>query len=915
MRRPCTRLPLAVTAAELPRLLEASDSSALVSSAAGHEACPVERRLRLSCFVALPEASISAPSDALPIAAGPESCSAGPALSGQVAPAEFVLRPPDLVALVPIAAGLEVWLLKLSYESAACMIYRSEQQKSMPQKPMPQQGADARASFAWLVWLHAQAIEPAMASPGAAAVAQTCAEADDPDHSPAAASIKKTTACERGPSAKGVTYLIKLWRRSRHRKSVLVKLYWRKAKLAKLCSRHAAALQFVQWAQMQAQGYRPTPWEGKRKKAAREWQDAHVLRWYETGFVPRFLGARLVVELMVARQLGEDPEKLLARVSSKSAPRTRSFCVSVRIAGPQKSARETLRQFPVFVGDYWEQHRSQRFLQTEVLGGGKKRELNYDLQRYSYGVPDFQELLRRTCFHKGCRVLLPDMACAFRALTGHVYDGIPSATGPGTHAGRRLLARGVTEQQLLETCRSELNDVRAVEAISQELCRRPCAKERAVTCGDVQQLSGGLQGFTGIPGPSLESKGLRHSCQIIITQVAGSAQLLGATRAAARSLDTAATLQSILCVSVSKQDGIGSDVGSSDEETNDPLVAEDQSRFAAWSSFTAATVKKFIHDSGATDKQALAAVPTHFRPFGVGSKNFDHPCQILAVRTTPLSKSKLAVTMDIYRGSIVRKTHKTKLYSMPLESQFVKQLHLIFLEPDDTMPDDENGNYVSFKATCAGVHFCCDPHAEAGHVLFEVPPANYTVDADNEKMRVHMNVLVVKQLLKFQAPVLQEVNPKHNAAKATAAPVYSELSFNKGKVGMRNISDYMHHMLALYEETTGRRVSHLQAKRKQFQVLVLLAGCRHRPWTYRPFNAASLQEDLAKLPQTARELALRAGRLQTWAEERLAHHAQLSLLQYLDVDSDALLDVPPGGCAVPTQGAAIVFIGLRARVF
>ena len=35
-----------------------------------------------------------------------------------------------------------------------------------------------------------------------------------------------------------------------------------------------------------------------------------------------------------------------------------------------------------------------------------------------------------------------------------------------------------------------------------------------------------------------------------------------------------------------------------------------QSRFAAWSSFTAATVKKFIHDSGATDKQALASART-----------------------------------------------------------------------------------------------------------------------------------------------------------------------------------------------------------------------------------------------------------------------------------------------------------------
>ncbi|CAE7207458.1 unnamed protein product [Symbiodinium sp. CCMP2456] len=72
------------------------------------------------------------------------------------------------------------------------------------------------------------------------------------------------------------------------------------------------------------------------------------------------------------------------------------------------------------------------------------------------------------------------------------------------------------------------------------------------------------------------------------------------------------------------------------------------------------------------------------------------------------------------------------------------------------------------------------------------------------------------------------------------------------------------------------------------------------PWAAE--EALSLQEDLAKMPQTARELASRAGRLRTWAEERLAHHVQLSLLQYLDVDSDALLDVPPGGFAVPTQG-------------
>ena len=64
------------------------------------------------------------------------------------------------MALVPIAAGLEVWLLKLSYGSAACLLCRSEQQKSMPQKPMPQQGADARASFGWLVWLHAQDPKP-----------------------------------------------------------------------------------------------------------------------------------------------------------------------------------------------------------------------------------------------------------------------------------------------------------------------------------------------------------------------------------------------------------------------------------------------------------------------------------------------------------------------------------------------------------------------------------------------------------------------------------------------------------------------------------------------------------------------------------------------------------------------------------
>ena len=70
----------------------------------------MERRLRLSCFVAL-EASISAPSDALPpdalpIAAGPEACSAGPAFSGHVTPAEFVLRPPDLWHSCP---SLRAW--------------------------------------------------------------------------------------------------------------------------------------------------------------------------------------------------------------------------------------------------------------------------------------------------------------------------------------------------------------------------------------------------------------------------------------------------------------------------------------------------------------------------------------------------------------------------------------------------------------------------------------------------------------------------------------------------------------------------------------------------------------------------------------------------------------------------------------
>ena len=46
----------------------------------------------------------------------------------------------------------------------------------------------------------------------------------------------------------------------------------------------------------------------------------------------------------------------------------------------------------------------------------------------------------------------------------------------------------------------------------------------------------------------------------------------------------------------------------------------------------------------------------------------------------------------IFGRSIVRKKHKTKLYSMPLGAQRVKQLHLIFLEPYTTIEEDTKGN-------------------------------------------------------------------------------------------------------------------------------------------------------------------------------------------------------------------------------
>ena len=257
-----------------------------------------------------------------------------------------------------------------------------------------------------------------------------------------------------------------------------------------------------------------------------------------------------------------------------------------------------------------------------------------------------------------------------------------------------------------------------------------------------------------------------------------------------------------------------------------------QSRFAAWSTFAHQASKKFNTEACKKDGQEkeLVQAPAHFLPYGVCCPLCPSGCQVLGVRTTAASKPKLAVTLDVFRGSVLRKKYMTRLFSTLLPARVVKQLRVVLLDPDTSVEDE--GSFVTFRCHAAGLVLTTDPHDMEGRVLFEVSPDYFRVSTDAKSLCVQVHLLVVKQLLKFQAPEYKPpaekgdgkaskgsdkaglhrpnslvslslvlASRRHQVSQSIAA--FSELSFGKSKPGLKAMAEYFHHMRSLYEETTG----------------------------------------------------------------------------------------------------------------
>ncbi|CAE7788426.1 CPK2, partial [Symbiodinium microadriaticum] len=258
-----------------------------------------------------------------------------------------------------------------------------------------------------------------------------------------------------------------------------------------------------------------------------------------------------------------------------------------------------------------------------------------------------------------------------------------------------------------------------------------------------------------------------------------------------------------------------------------------QSRFAAWSTFAHQASKKFNTEACKKDGQEkeLVQAPAHFLPYGVCCPLCPSGCQVLGVRTTAASKPKLAVTLDVFRGSVLRKKYMTRLFSTLLPARVVKQLRVVLLDPDTSVEDE--GSFVTFRCHAAGLVLTTDPHDMEGRVLFEVSPDYFRVSTDAKSLCVQVHLLVVKQLLKFQAPEYKPpaekgdgkaskgsdkaglhrpnslvslslvlASRRHQVSQSIAA--FSELSFGKSKPGLKAMAEYFHHMRSLYEETTGK---------------------------------------------------------------------------------------------------------------
>ena len=249
-----------------------------------------------------------------------------------------------------------------------------------------------------------------------------------------------------------------------------------------------------------------------------------------------------------------------------------------------------------------------------------------------------------------------------------------------------------------------------------------------------------------------------------------------------------------------------------------------RSRFSAWANFTERCVQRAAAANATLGAEPFAKEIENFVP--ACHVPFDSPqaYQLLAVRSSGVAQNMLAVTLSVFRGSLVRKRVTSKMFTQPITANTCRSLHVVCLSPEI----DEGTDKVTLTASCLSPVVVLDPHDPAGLILFEIPATHWTAKESRMRLEVTLEKSIFLAVRSMEPPGSAEPKvpkvPDGHMEDAMVVPQppavpFTALSFPANAKGFQNIRDYVNHMRLLYFEVSGKhlldedgRVRHLPDK-------------------------------------------------------------------------------------------------------
>ena len=247
-----------------------------------------------------------------------------------------------------------------------------------------------------------------------------------------------------------------------------------------------------------------------------------------------------------------------------------------------------------------------------------------------------------------------------------------------------------------------------------------------------------------------------------------------------------------------------------------------RSRFSAWANFTERCVQQAAAANATVGTEPFAKEIENFVP--ACHVPFDSPqdYQLLAVRSSGMAQNVLAVTLSVFRGSLVRKRVTSKMFVQPIAANTCRSLHVVCLSPDT----DDAADEVTLTANCLSPVMVLDPHDPAGLVLFQIPAMHWTAKETRMQLEITLKKSIFLAVRGIEPPSNLAVpkdptegHPEDTMVVPVPPAPFTALSFPSNSKGFQNIRDYVNHMRVLYFEVSGKhlldsdgRVRHLPDK-------------------------------------------------------------------------------------------------------